>query len=78
MGLTWIIPSCNELRSSLLVFVFASVRLTKLKVCLIWLLKISWFPFKISMLFLIAFISSVLLLIPNKKLNREWIIPHLV
>ena len=44
----------------------------------IWILKISWFPFNISILSLIAVISSALLELPNKKLNREWIIPLLV
>ena len=52
--------------------------MTKLKVCLIWSLKVSWFPFKIFMLYLIAFISSVLLVVPNRKLNSECIILHLV
>ena len=44
----------------------------------IWLLKISWFPFDISTWFLIAVISSTILNVPNKKLNREWITPLLV
>ena len=43
-----------------------------------WLLKISWFPFNISILFLIAVISSALLEVPNRKLNTEWIILLLV
>ena len=49
-----------------------------MKVLCIWLPKISWFPFNISTLFLIAVISSMLLDALNKKSNREWIILLLV
>ena len=76
--LIWTMSFCNDLSSSLFVSVSRYVQLMKLKVFCIWLLKVSLFPLNISILFLIAVISSALLEVLNKKLNREWIIPLLV
>ena len=59
-------------------FVSMQVKLAKVKVCLIWLCKMSWFPLEISMLSLLVVISSVLLVVQNEKLNMECIIPHLL
>ena len=74
----WRMSFCNDLRWSWLVSVSRYVKFTKLNVFCIWPHPISWFFSNIAILFLKALISSVLFGSPNKKLNREWIIPLLV